>query len=80
MWSRDLKLDALRIHYDAAASIHRACNAVLAKTRRAGEIPSQGMRNAEARARERFVQAIDKLSAAIDEDIATRFRPLARVT
>ena len=68
-WANNSKIDELRLKYNAAVAAHRACDATLAKLRNAGEIPSQGLKDAELRARDNLSHARDALLAAMTEAI-----------
>ena len=72
-WADRLKIYALRAEYTGAAAIHRACSATLDKARRCGEIPSKGVRDAEVKARDRLMGALDRLSSETEE-IAAHLR------
>jgi hypothetical protein len=69
-WANNPKIDALRRKYNVACSVHHECDRALTEARMSGTIPSDALKDAEAKAREEVTLARDRLLEAMTEAIA----------
>jgi hypothetical protein len=64
-WSNDTTVQSLRLKYNAAVAAHQSCAQALAEAGLAGNVPTEGLVEKEARARAELDRARQQLHAAM---------------